>query len=88
MQSWIDQLAGALGEEPLSKEEVGRVLGVSRDVAHRVERKITPLAAFLLGQAVGRRTAGGTARSDAVRRVLETTAALLPESAEEDTPES
>jgi Domain of unknown function (DUF6457) len=92
MQSWIDRLAVALGEEPLSREEVARLLGVSRDVAHRVERKITPLAAFLLGEAVGRRTAEGTARSDALRAVLEETAQLLPEADEtppdaEETPE-
>jgi hypothetical protein len=86
MQTWIDQLAGALGEEPLSKEEAGRLLGVSRDVAHRVERKITPLAAFLLGEAVGRRVAVGTARSDALRSVLEATAKLLPEGTD-DAPE-
>ena len=47
MEDWIDRLAAALGEDPLSESETTRLLGVSREVAHRVERKITPLAAFL-----------------------------------------
>jgi hypothetical protein len=31
----------------LSEDEVERLLTVARDVAHRIERKITPLASFL-----------------------------------------
>ena len=67
MEDWIDRLAAALGEDPLSESETTRLLGVSREVAHRVERKITPLAAFLLGSATGgtyipRGTAKATAR--------------------------
>jgi hypothetical protein len=77
--AWIDQLAASLGEDALSKEEAGRLLGVARDVAHRVERKITPLATFLLGAAVGRAVADGAARPDAMAASLEALQAILPE---------
>lgn len=79
MEGWIDELATALGERTLSHEETDRLLGVARDVAHRVERKITPLAAFLIGSAVGRRMASGTSREDALAAALRTVEALLPE---------
>jgi uncharacterized protein DUF6457 len=79
MEAWIDQLAVALGEDGLSREEVGRLLGVSRDVAHRVERKVTPLAAFLLGAAFGRSVAGGASRAEAMSTAVERLEALLPE---------
>lgn len=78
MKGWIDELAEALGEEALTREEANDLLGAARDVAHRVERKITPLAAFLLGSSVGRATSGGATRADALRRALETTEGLLP----------
>ena len=42
MEGWIDELAEALGEEALTREEANDLLGAARDVAHRVERKITP----------------------------------------------
>jgi hypothetical protein len=79
MDDWIDQLAAALDEEPLSREETNRLLGVARDVAHRVERKVTPLATFLLGSAVGRSLAAGASRSDAMAAALETLGSALPE---------
>jgi hypothetical protein len=63
---WIDELAGALGAEPLSETEVDRLLNVARDVAHGVERKVTPLATFLLGMSVQRRMQSGDARTAAV----------------------
>jgi hypothetical protein len=78
MEGWIDELAEALGEEALTREEANDLLGAARDVAHRVERKITPLAAFLLGSSVGRATSRGATRVDALRRALETTEGLLP----------
>lgn len=78
MEGWIDELAAALGEEALTREEANDLLGAARDVAHRVERKITPLAAFLLGSSVGRATSEGATRADALRRALETTEGLLP----------
>jgi Domain of unknown function (DUF6457) len=80
MEDWIDRLAAALGEEPLSESETTRLLGVSREVAHRVERKITPLAAFLLGSATGGGVAGGVSRADALATALATLERLLPAS--------
>lgn len=79
MAAWIDELATALGEQTLTNQEVDRLLGVARDVAHRVERKITPLAAFLIGSAVGRSTAGETARAEALASALATVDRILPE---------
>ena len=56
MDTWIDELAVALALEPLSHEEADRLLRMARDVAHRVERRGAPLASFLLGMHVARRT--------------------------------
>jgi hypothetical protein len=44
-----------------------------------VERKITPLAAFLLGSATGRGLAGGASRNAALASALETLEGLLPD---------
>lgn len=54
MEAWIDRLAVALGEEPLTPPEVDALLEVAREVAHGVERRVTPLTAFLAGAAVTR----------------------------------
>jgi hypothetical protein len=86
MDDWIDRLAGALGEDPLTEEETGRLLRAARDVAHRVERKTTPLAAFLLGSAAGRGVAGGASRDQALSAVLETLASMLPTAADGSEP--
>ncbi len=79
MEAWIDRLARALGEEPLSRMEANELLGVARDVAHRVERKITPLSTFVLGVAAGRATTGGAARAEALPGLIERLRAELPE---------
>lgn len=79
MESWIDDLARALGEEPLTPDEVETLLGVARDVAHGVERKITPLSTFLLGAAVGRRQGGGQDRSQALAAALGALRGTMPE---------
>jgi hypothetical protein len=81
MESWIDRLARALGEDPLTQGEVNELLGVARDVAHRVERKITPLASFLLGEAVGRELAAGAPRDQALPRAIERLRTELPDAA-------
>ena len=78
METWIDDLARTLGEEPLGPDEVETLLEVARDVAHRVERKITPLSTFLLGAAVGRREAGGAGRADALAATLDQLRGTLP----------
>lgn len=83
MEAWIDQLAEALGEDTLSERETSMILTAARDVAHRVERRLTPVAAFLLGSAVGRSMAGDARRSDALEAAMDTLRSLLPESAPE-----
>lgn len=82
MSEWIDRLAVALGLLPLSPEEERRLLPAARDVAHRVERKDTPLASYLVGVAVGARTASGVERLDAFAQALDEMIAILPADAE------
>ena len=79
MDSWIDRLATTLREEPLSPQETAALLEIARDVAHRVERKVTPLSTFLLGLAVGRATAGGSTRTAAFDLALAELRATLPD---------
>ena len=79
METWIDDLARAFGEDPLTPEETATLLDVARDVAHRVERKVTPLSTFLLGVAVGRRQAAGSSRTESLGAGLGTLQATLPE---------
>jgi Domain of unknown function (DUF6457) len=86
MQAWIERLAETLGEEPLSETESTRLLAASREVAHRVERKTTPLAAFLVGSAVGRSIGRGGDRSDTLEAVLGDLERLLPPSPAEGAP--
>jgi hypothetical protein len=78
MSKWIDDLAETFALEPLSIEETDRLLLVARDVAHRVERKETPLAAFLMGMDVASRVAGGTSRDVAINDSIVAVEALLP----------
>ena len=79
MSEWIERLARELGVAPLSPEEERLLLPAARDVAHRVERKDTPLAAYLVGLAVGGRTASGVTRSEAFADALDDMIALLPD---------
>ena len=88
MDAWIDRLAAALGEDPLTEAETTRLLGSARDVAHRVERRITPLAAFLLGSATGRGLAGGASRDVALASALEILEGLLPNEPDEGSNDS
>jgi hypothetical protein len=83
MQSWMNELAAALGEEPLSHQETASLLGVARDVAHRVERKVTPAATFVIGCAVGRRLADGSGRAETLAEALERVRGILPPPSEE-----
>jgi hypothetical protein len=75
---WVDRLAEALDQEPLSALEMDRLLHTSRDVAHRVERRATPLAAYLVGLAVGRSVAEGASREAALGDALEAVVVRLP----------
>jgi len=70
MEDWLGTAAEALGVDPIDDDMQERLLGVARDVAHGVERKLTPLAAYMLGVAVQRRTASGEDRSVAFAAAL------------------
>ena len=78
MDNWIDDLARALGEEPLTSAETAQLLDAARDVAHRVERKMTPLSTFVIGCAVGRKQAGGADRPETLGAALRQLDAALP----------
>ena len=75
---WIDQLAGTFGVDPLGPDETNDLLDAARDVAHGVERKITPLASFLLGMRVGARVADGAQRDAALSEALAELRRSLP----------
>ena len=78
MSDWIDELAQGLGVEGPTAVETDHILRVARDVAHRVERRDTPLASFLIGMHVAGRTADGTARDIALDDAIAITDSLLP----------
>lgn len=76
----MEGLARTQGVEALSDGEIESLLNVARDVAHRVERKVTPLAAFLLGMTVERRMSAGAPRGEAFDNSIAELDGLLPES--------
>ena len=80
---WIEGLANELELEQLSKHEVDHLLTSARDVAHRIERKTTPLAMYLVGVAVGRRMAEGSTRDEALEDAIHTLLFRLPAPPEE-----
>jgi hypothetical protein len=77
--AWLDELATRLGLDALSADERSRILSVARDVAHGVERRLTPLATFLLGAAVARRASEGATTEQALREAVEVVASLVPD---------
>jgi hypothetical protein len=84
MDNWIDELARALGEDPLTSEETTQLLDAAGDVAHRVERKMTPLSTFVIGCAVGRKLASGAGRAETLSETLGRLESLLPPKAQEN----
>jgi Domain of unknown function (DUF6457) len=86
--TWLDQLAAALGVDPPSQAETGRILAAARDVAHGVERRITPLSTFVLGMAVERAVADGTPREAALDRAIEALRGSIPSEPAESPPGS
>src|SRR5207245_960148 len=78
MNDWLEKLAEALGEPPLTQEETGALLKLAREVAHGVERKLAPPVSFLVGAAVGRRIAEGTPREEAFGEAVRAALALVP----------
>jgi len=83
MDDWIDKLARGLGEAPLTSTETTQLLDAAGDVAHRVERKMTPLSAFVIGCAVGRKLASGASRTEALSDTLRQLESMLPPKAPE-----
>jgi hypothetical protein len=82
MDQWIDRLADSLGDRRLTPAEAGLVLKLAREVAHGVERKLAPLAAFVAGAYVGREAALGSAREEALRDAVRAASDLLPEASQ------
>jgi hypothetical protein len=80
MDDWLATMATTLGVDPLDPEQIGELLDVARDVAHGVERKATPLAAYLLGAAVQRRIGHGSTSQEAFDAAMTELRAILPRS--------
>jgi len=78
MDEWLAQLATSLGVDPIDEGQIADILDAARDVAHTVERKVTPIAAFLLGAAVQRRIGHGATLSDALQDALADLRSALP----------
>lgn len=78
MSAWTDRLASDLGVPTLPGPAEATLLRASRDVAHRVERKDTPISTYLLGVAAGMRIGGGTDPDAALQEVLAVLVAALP----------
>jgi uncharacterized protein DUF6457 len=75
---WVNALANELRLASLTKHESDHLLAASREVAHRVERKATPLAMYVVGLAVGRQLAERH-RDEAIEDVIHTLLVRLPE---------
>jgi Domain of unknown function (DUF6457) len=83
MSDWIDDMATACGQESLTDPETEELLRIAREVAHRVERKGTPLATFLLGMHVAERVVNGTPRATALAEGIRVIERLLPPPSED-----
>lgn len=78
MSEWTDRLAETLEVAPLDAAQQESLLNASREIAHRTQRKETPLSTYLLGVAVGGRTTAGADPSDALQEAVAALLALLP----------
>lgn len=78
-EEWLKRLADDLGEPPVSPREMGQVLKLAREVAHAVERKLAPPAAFLAGVYAGRRAGEGASREEALAEAVRAGFGLLPD---------
>ena len=77
-QAWVEQLVEALGVPALTDAQKERLLNVSRQVAHGVERAATPLSAYLAGMGVAAKIASGADPETAFNQVIDRLLALLP----------
>jgi hypothetical protein len=83
---WLDRLAETFELDAPTNQEIATVLDAARDVAHGVERKITPVSTFLLGMSVERRVNAGASRKEALTSALEALRATLPAGPAEEGP--
>jgi hypothetical protein len=83
----LDRLAQALSVEATTPAETASILTVARDVAHTMERRITPVSTFLLGISVERRVAAGASRGDALAAALADIRTAIPEEPDREPPE-
>jgi len=74
----LDRLAQALDVEATTSTETAAILTVARDVAHRIERRITPVSTYLLGLSVAERVAAGAARGDAFTAAIADLRSAMP----------
>jgi hypothetical protein len=74
----LDRLAQALAVQPTTADETAAILTVARDVAHTIERRITPVSTFLLGISVQDRVAAGATREEALAAALSDLRAAMP----------
>lgn len=77
MDDWLQRLATTIGVDTLTEEQSEELLVAARDVAHGVERKITPLATFLLGAAVQRGIGHGRTHEEAFDQVMASLRTIL-----------
>jgi hypothetical protein len=82
----IDRLAQALAVDAPTPEETAAILQVARDVAHTIERRITPVSTYLLGLNVQRRVAAGASRGDALAGAVSELRAAIPADRSEEAP--
>ncbi|WP_205710937.1 DUF6457 domain-containing protein [Isoptericola sp. BMS4] len=66
LDRWVDALEAELGLPP-GTVDIGAVLDLARDAAHRVERPAAPVTTYVAGYAAGLAAARGEP-SDAVER--------------------
>ncbi len=75
----LDRLSASLGDPPLERQEIGRLLRLARGVARASDRKLAPLTTFVAGVHVGRRLTEGASREEAQREVVEAIREIAPE---------
>jgi len=74
---WVNTLAADLHLDALSAHENDHLLSASREVAHRIERKATPLAMYVVGLSVGAQL-GERKRDDAIEDAIHALLLRLP----------
>jgi hypothetical protein len=82
MDDWLMIFTDLLGERRLDPKEIGAILKLARDVAHGAERRLAPLAAYVVGLYTGRETTEGTEPSEALDEALRAARTLIPTSSD------